>query len=499
MWTRQVALSQICVGLWAAALLAGCGGRAADAQRPLPTEPSVGATAAVVASVPENGAATPTHAAQSVQTAQKATPTTTPEPIATARAAAAGEIRVDAAIPAGTISPYASGVTWGPLWVVRPEVMPLAEKLRPGMISFPGGEYGDTNNLQEIEIDRLMELATRLGSEPLIHVRLPGGTPEQAVALMKYANEQKNYNVKYWAIGNEPNLYAGKYKETPWDATYFAGEWRRFAQAMKAADPSIVLVGPEITQFAGTENRTRGDEILAADWMRTFLEMNGDLVDVVSFHRYPFPKDMHNLVDTTATELFANAGEWSAIIPSLRTLMVETTGRELPVAITEVNSHFTRTFHRPASPDTLPNALWWGDVFMQMLRQQVDIVNFWTLVTGDDQGGWGILARYGERPVYHTFMLYQQMGANLVAADAGLPGVQALAAQRDDGTLTLMVSNLTDSAQTAQLNVEGADFSEVEIWRLDAEHLGTQVEGETVANGDAITVPPESLTLYVLH
>ncbi len=131
--------------------------------------------------------------------------------------------------------------------------MPLAVQLAPGMISFPGGEYGDTTNLQPLEIDRFMELSAQLGSEPLIHVRLPGGTPEQAVALMNYTNEQKGYGVKYWAIGNEPNLYAGKHTDEPWDAAYFAAQWRTFAQAMKAADPSILLVGPEITQFVGTE------------------------------------------------------------------------------------------------------------------------------------------------------------------------------------------------------------------------------------------------------
>ena len=55
--------------------------------------------------------------------------------------------------------------------------------------------------------------------------------------------------------------------------------------------------------------------------------------------------------------------------------MMETTGREYPIAVTEVNSHYTKTFGRPASPDSLPNALWWGDVFMRMLRTQVDIIN----------------------------------------------------------------------------------------------------------------------------
>ncbi len=481
--------------MWLMALLvAGCAGRGTATPARLPTE------------IPPVATSAPAPLAPTALTTVAATrtPTPMPAPVATssltpARAAAAGEIYVNSAALRGTVSPYASGVTWGPLWQVRTEVMPLAVQLAPGMISFPGGEYGDTTNLQPLEIDRLMELSARIGAEPLIHVRLPGGTPAQAVALMYYANEQSGYNVKYWAIGNEPNLYAGKYTDEPWDAAYFAAAWRVFALAMKAVDPSILLVGPEITQFVGTRDLTRNDAQQSAAWMRTFLEVNGDLVDIVSIHRYPFPKDTARPVDTTAEELFANAAEWDTILPALRELILETTGRELPIAITEVNSHYTKAFGRPASPDSLPNALWWGDVFMRMLRQQVEIVNFWTLVTNDSDGGWGILGRHTERPVFHTFMLYQQMGTQLVAADAGLPGVQALAAQRDDGALTLMLSNLNSTAQAATLQVDGADFASAEILRLDADHMGTRVEGETVANGDPLTLPPHSLSLYVLR
>jgi hypothetical protein len=129
----------------------------------------------------------------------------------------------------------------------------------------------------------------------------------------------------------------------------------------------------------------------------------------------------------------------------------------------------------------------------------VEIVNFWTLVTKDSDGGWGILGRNAERPVFHTFMLYQQMGKQLVAADAGLDNVQVLAARRDDGALTLMLSNLSPTAQAATLQIDGADFTNAAIWRLDATHMGTEVEGETVANGATLTLPPESLTLFVLQ
>ena len=65
-------------------------------------------------------------------------------------------------------------------------------------------------------------------------------------------------------------------------------EWRKFADAMRAVDPTIVLIGPEVHQFTGTPDVDPKDST-GADWMRTFLQIAGDKVDIVSFHRYPVP------------------------------------------------------------------------------------------------------------------------------------------------------------------------------------------------------------------
>ncbi|MGL4651483.1 MAG: hypothetical protein ACRC1H_18905, partial [Caldilineaceae bacterium] len=420
------------------------------------------------------------------------------------RRALNGEIYVDASAAQGTTSPLAHGATWGPLWPVSLEMMPLLKEITISVISFPGGEYGDTVDLQQIEIDRFIELSRSLEGEPLIHVRLPNSTPEKAVELLTYTNLQKNYGVKYWAIGNEPNLYPGKYTETPWDPAYFAAEWRRFAEAMKAADPSILLVGPEVTQFAGTQGISRSDELAAAEWMRTFLEVNGDLVDIVSIHRYPFPADIRTR--TTADELMANPPEWDErILPDLKALIREVVGRDLPIAVTEVNSHWNRALNQEASPDSLLNAVWWGDVFMRMLREQTELVAFWSLSSRDDNGGWGIVGKYEPRPTYSTFALYSKFGDDLVYAEAGgeaVAQVGALASWRADGALTVMVSNRGTMPVTLTPTIEnlpGDSLVVTEVWRVDESHLGTLVEAPLPTIGEPMEIPARSLTLLVLQ
>jgi hypothetical protein len=56
-------------------------------------------------------------------------------------------------------------------------------------------------------------------------------------------------------------------------------------------------------------------------------------VDVVSFHRYPFPK-ARNSGPPTIDELRQNAQEWDEIIIHARDLIHQYTGRDLPIAIT---------------------------------------------------------------------------------------------------------------------------------------------------------------------
>ena len=126
------------------------------------------------------------------------TPAPTPVP---------GVLAVDAGQELGPINPLVYGTNYGPWMPIRPETLPLAERAGLTLLRYPGGEWGDTNNLEPYQIDSFVALARKMGAEPYIHVRLPGGTPEQAVALIRYANEEKGYTIRYWSIGNEPSIY----------------------------------------------------------------------------------------------------------------------------------------------------------------------------------------------------------------------------------------------------------------------------------------------------
>lgn len=396
----------------------------------------------------------------------------------------------------GPISPYIYGVNYGPWAMPSLEMLPLAEKSAVTYLRFPAGEWGDQYDLKDYHIDRFIAFAQKLGAEPKINVRMPGGTPAQAAELVRYCNVENDYNVRYWAIGNEPSLYSTNPAYENFDTERYNRVWREFAEAMKAVDPNIILIGPETHQYTGDPGFDPKDE-RGRDWVREFLAANGDMVDIVSIHRYPFPLNRTGATQTI-DDLRNNSREWDTIIPNLRVAIREITGRDLPVAVSEINSDWTHAIGGEATNDSFYNAIWWADVLGRMIRQKVEIVAYFTLSTYDSQGGYGLVAKYETRPTYYVYQMYQHFGEELLYSSSDDADLSIYAAQREDGALTVMIINLGPEEKQTPLRVDGRDTdAPAEVWLFDAEHQAEQIESQTLTSGDTITIPSQSITLYV--
>lgn len=394
-------------------------------------------------------------------------------------------ITINPAQQLGQINPFVYGANYGPWSIVPLDLIPLAEQSGVTYLRFPAGNWGDENDLTPFHIDLFMKFARQLNAEPSISVRLKGGTPEKAAELVHYVNIEKGYKVHYWSIGNEPDLYRNYSPEQ------YVQDWRTFAEAMLKIDPLIIFVGPDVSQFPPT---IAGDPYnnVRREWVRAFLKANGDLVGVVSIHRYPFPQRTDAKV-TTIDDLRLNTREWDTLITNLRQVVKEATNRDLPIAVTEVNSHWNKPVNGEATPDSLYNAIWWADVLGHMIRNKVDIVAFFTLQTSSD--GFGLLAHYDARPTYYTYQLYKQFGSTLIESTSSDPDVSVTAAARPDGTLTLMLVNLAAQARTVKL-VGVTSTAPPAVWRLDAQHKAEQIDAAN-ATPDSVTLPAQSASLYV--
>jgi hypothetical protein len=461
------------------ALLSACGEAV-----PVTTAP-VGLTEERVASPTVEVQQTP---AEATVPAEATTAAPTPDVVV------ADALYVDPGTSLGSISPYIFGTNYGPMHAVPLEMMPLVEEAGFTALRFPGGHWTDTVDMQPFQIDMLMTFAKQVGAMPTISVRMLGGEPQTAAELVRYTNIQKKYGVIYWSIGNEPSYYTrGKYADYDYTTDHLNQDWRAIALAMKEADPTIKLIGPEINQWNDSYETTPKDSA-GRDWMTEFLKANGDLVDVVSVHRYPFYSPTKPV---TIQDLRENTRNWVREIEYLRRVIRDSLGRDLPIAITELNSDSSSAMLQEVSPDSFYNAIWYADVLGQLMNADVFMVNQWVL--SQPSTGLGLFQRRTVRPTYYVFPLYKNFGREQVYAASGVADVDIFAAKREDGALTLMVINLSDIEQRLPLQVKGLELTEAEVWRLDATHNAENLGVQTFSSDDPVLLPAQSATLYVIR
>jgi len=404
---------------------------------------------------------------------------------------------VDPGMELGPISPYVYGSNYGPWTAVPAGKMEDALQSHVTTLRYPGGEWGDSNDVQTYHLDAFLNLCKQMGAIPTISVRLLGGTPEAAAELVRYANIEQGYKIRYWSIGNEPDLYEGR-PNVDYDTARFNQEWRAIAVAMKAVDPTILFLGPELHGTYTSNFATNPKDTAGRDWMIEFLKANGDMTDIVTYHRYPFP--LSNYADNaTIGDLRQDLPEWTRTVRYLRDLIRETTGRELPIAVTEASSHYTPASQGEGTPDSFYNAIWWADVLGRLIDENIFMVNQWLLTNASGQsGGWGLVTISGVRPTYYVYQMYSHFGNEQVYASSGVAEVTVYAAKREDGTLTILVINLSDTEQHIPLQVRGVALSRAEVWLFDATHNAEDLGQQSFSLDGALVLPAQSITLYAI-
>ncbi len=429
-----------------------------------------------------------------------ATPTQTPPPTSTLIPTAVPDtLFVDPSQSLGPISPLVYGSNYGPWLTVPFYMLPQAYESGITILRFPAGAWGDHNNVTPMQINQFMDFVNKVGATTIFHVRLLDGTPEQAAEMVRYTNVEKKYNVRYWSIGNEPTLFDAELKTRgdSYDIGRFNQEWRTFAEAMKNVDPTIQLVGAEINQFSfdpspeATTNFGPRDE----EWFIEFLKANGDLVDIVSFHRYPFPKSRTSGPPSIA-ELRENAKEWDKIMIHARELINQYAGRDLPIAVTEFNSAYDKSVGGEATPDSHYNAIWLADVLGRMIKNDVFMANEWALTAKGGFGGLGLVGPLDVFPAYYTYQLYKKFGSELIYSSSDDPDLSIYAARNGDGALTILVINLSSEQKTKPIQVAGQTSVSADIWLFDQTHKAENIG--TTELPSSITFSPQSISLYII-
>jgi len=341
----------------------------------------------------------------------------------------------------------------------------LVAALRPALMRV-GGYNNDANlpdPFDDAELDRAVGYARAIGAEPLIQVpRLQNaaGTPptaDDAAAMVRYANVTKGYGLKYFSVGNEPDLYDSM--GLPADSSMpaipgyapadFCTATRAYVTAMKAVDPTIKIVGPDLAYKYQIGNGNY-------DWLTPVLQDCGELFDIVAIHRYPYSADQ-----ALAQSASGDAMAFRAVIGSVRGAMDAAGYGTTPLAITEMNvAYNATTCVHDASPGTVGSALWLADIIGTSIDVDLWTSAIWNISDTPDWslGMIGGPPAHQPRPEYWTYALYaDHFGPTRLDPPASLPsGVRAYAARNAaDDTTQVIVVNWGASPAALQFSVSG--------------------------------------------
>ena len=398
---------------------------------------------------------------------------------------------VDATYNYSLISPFVRASNTGPWQTLALEHRDYSRDINLSMIRWPGGNWGDENSVTDWMVDEYIALCRTIGAEPCIHVRLFGGSADEAAHLVRYTNITQQYAVKYWAIGNEPDLFLKKRGASRYTVADYATDFVAYRQAMKAVDSSIIVMGPEISQFDA-------DELYPVDatgepWLRGFVQRVPD-IEMLSWHRYPFGAQ-----PVTRAQLQRDPHAWVESVAKTREIMRAHLDREVPIAITEANSDWSGRVDRETGTNSYANALWWSDVMARLIHARCEIIAHFCLgaIQAQGIGMFGPVSYNSDPlPIFESYRLFARLGSILLHSHCDNPNISFLATQKEDGQVVCHVVNQADSDVSVPLVMTGVNATMARVWRY-TEGLAV-AQTDDIVLGDTLRVPARTAMILEL-
>ncbi|MDB4937996.1 MAG: Endoglucanase precursor, partial [Labilithrix sp.] len=373
----------------------------------------------------------------------------------------------------------------------RPAFLTYLSALEPGVLRWPAGhrsqEYvwqrggaGQTGSwvLTPAHVDAFVALAHAVHAEPLVAINVKRSTAAAAADLVRYLVVDHSYGVRWFQIGNEPDLTDGIYTNRP---EAFADALVAFADAMRAVDPNIRFVGPELLTGAnatGIHGRR--------DWMTPIVSRAAGRLSGLSWHYYPLDSAQQS---TSSSALFTLGHLFQEYGPDWRPSGMSYVDEIMP-ALARVRDQYAPEASvwvselavdpGPAAgagiSDTIAGGLWVADVLGRYAEYGPGAVIAW-IFKGNPEQAYGLLGP-GDQPraTYGVYWLYaRHFGDHLVeSSSTALTEVNAHAALRSDGALTLVLVNKTSTARHVHVALRGACASHADALTLEGEGLSSK-------------------------
>ncbi|MBV9259487.1 MAG: hypothetical protein JO215_15835 [Ktedonobacteraceae bacterium] len=343
------------------------------------------------------------------------------------------------------------------------------------LLRFPGGEWGELHQLSPVQLNDFSKLLTQTGADGIVQVSLsdpPGQTltlaarASNAGLLVDYMNNRHSiqrtgnlaqapfHPVKFWTVGNEPDRLTNPDTGLKYTVSQYTQAFIQFSIAMHQIDPTIQVFGPEISQYGGPAKDPTDAQ--GKHWMEDFLQgistyerlhpnPHFHLLDGISFHRYPFDN-----ASMLSTALLQSSNEWDTSIPSLRQQIRQDFGRDIPVAVTEVNTNPNNQVPQPRFA-----SLWWADTLGRLMSQQTEFVAFFSAEGVDTP--YPLFSSHGLQasPMLRTMQLFALLQHNFIPVQMSHEPVGLYATQDSTHqTVSLLFVNKSSSIQQVNISPE---------------------------------------------
>ena len=338
----------------------------------------------------------------------------------------------------------------------------------------------------DIDVAQWIKTMQSLGEVPVIGFPDTLSAADAAVIVTRFAATAAN-PVRYWVIGNEPDVAN---QET---ATTYSQHFNTLYDAMKHADPSIMIGGPATLGF---------DQ----PFIQTFLDNSASRVDFVDFHFYPGRE--------TAAQLLNELPQMSADLATLRDMINHAApGRASDIAIHVGEWNFS------ADPVTLGQFAYSGfasmldaDLLGRILSGGADSLAWgskngpMSLVYGDGTGAPAGYTSDTPMPLYEAIGMFTgagrfpHFGTTMVAATSVLPDVDAFASSAPD---EVVLVNKGTADLRVVVHVQSDNPQGATVWQLrQTRRTPTPpVNVGTVSSLDGtfkVTLPGDSVTTLIM-
>ncbi len=356
------------------------------------------------------------------------------------------------------------------------------------LLRFPGGSWGEDQPNQNhiLSYQQLYDFSTLLyqvGADGMVQARLsnpinatghPATLPERAILAGHWVDFMSNphspfrkqngfanvqiHPIKFWSVGNEPDkLMDPDQPGKRLTVAAYVNDFIQYSIAMHENNPTIQVFGPEISQFNGIGAGPK--DSIGTLWMEGFLEgvakyekahpeLKFHLLDGVSFHRYQF-------IDARSSPylLMSSPDEWNYLLPSLRQFVRQTMGRDVPVAITEINTN-----PNAEVPTRGQAALWWADTLGTLMNQQTEFVAYFS-AEGVTQPYPLFNSDGSPTAMYRVMQLFSHLQPDLIPLQIQHDPISVYATQDDTHqTVSLLFVNKSSTNQFAEVTSQNQLF-----------------------------------------